>query len=144
MLCKFIFTLRQFWTARPPPHSLLHRPSRQRPSSAVPGRRTCQTHPFAVLRFQATRVVPCAVITPVSADTYQPGSKDDFDRLYQTACPRVFRTLSAILADPEAAEDCTQDAFVQAFRAWPRWRPDAPAEAWVHRIAVNRAISHRR
>ena len=80
----------------------------------------------------------------MSADTYQPGSKDDFDRLYQTACPRVFRTLSAILADPEAAEDCTQDAFVQAFRAWPRWRPDAPAEAWVHRIAVNRAISHRR
>jgi len=80
----------------------------------------------------------------VSADIYQPGSKDDFDRLYQTAYPRVFRTLSAILADPEAAEDCTQDAFVQAFRAWPRWRPDAPAEAWVHRIAVNRAISHRR
>jgi RNA polymerase sigma factor (sigma-70 family) len=33
---------------------------------------------------------------------------------------------------------------LQAFRAWKRWRPDAPAEAWVHRIAVNGAISHRR
>ena len=75
---------------------------------------------------------------------YVPGSKEDFDRLYRTAYPRVFRTLSAILADRDAAEDCTQDAFVQAFQAWARWKPDAPAEAWVHRIAVNRAISYRR
>jgi len=75
---------------------------------------------------------------------YRPGSREDFDRLYRTAYPRVYRTLSAILSDPEAAEDCAQDAFVQAFQAWKRWRPDAPAEAWVHRIAVNRAISYRR
>lgn len=75
---------------------------------------------------------------------YQPGSREDFDRLYRTAYPRVYRTLSAILGDPAEAEDCAQDAFVQAFRAWHRWRPDAPAEAWVHRIAVNRAISLRR
>jgi len=75
---------------------------------------------------------------------YRPGSREDFDRLYRTAYPRVYRTLSAILADPEAAEDCAQDAFIQAFQAWNRWRPDAPAEAWVHRIAVNRAISYRR
>ena len=77
-------------------------------------------------------------------ESYRPGSREDFDRLYRVAYPRVFRTVAAILADPSAAEDCTQDAFVQAFRAWKRWRPDAPAEAWVHRIAVNRAISFRR
>jgi RNA polymerase sigma-70 factor, ECF subfamily len=75
---------------------------------------------------------------------YTPGSKADFDRLYRAAYPRVFRTLTAILGEPEAAEDCVQDAFVQAFRAWDRWRPDAPAEAWIHRIAINRAISYRR
>ena len=78
------------------------------------------------------------------AADYRPGSRDDFDRLYRTAYPRVFRTLAAILADPAEAEDCAQDAFVQAYQAWQRWRPDAPAEAWVHRIAVNRAISLRR
>jgi RNA polymerase sigma factor (sigma-70 family) len=75
---------------------------------------------------------------------YRPGSRDDFDRLYQSAYPRVYRTLTAILGDPSEAEDCAQDAFVQAFGAWKRWRPDAPAEAWIHRIAVNRAISYRR
>ena len=77
-------------------------------------------------------------------DPYEPGSAQDFDRLYRSAYPRVFRTLVAILADPAEAEDCAQDAFVQAFKAWKRWRPDAPAEAWVHRIAVNSAISYRR
>jgi len=75
---------------------------------------------------------------------YRPGSRDDFDRLYQSAYPKVYRTLTAILGDPAEAEDCAQDAFVQAFGAWKRWRPDAPAEAWIHRIAVNRAISYRR
>ncbi len=75
---------------------------------------------------------------------YRPGSRDDFDRLYQSAYPNVYRTLTAILGDPTEAEDCAQDAFVQAFRAWKRWRPNAPAEAWIHRIAVNRAISYRR
>ena len=60
---------------------------------------------------------------------YRPGSRDDFDRLYQTAYPRVYRTLAAILADPAEAEDCAQDSFVQAFQAWARWQPTAPAEA---------------
>jgi RNA polymerase sigma-70 factor (ECF subfamily) len=77
-------------------------------------------------------------------ETYQPGSREDFDRLYRSAYPRVYRTLSAILGDSAEAEDCAQDAFVKAFQAWNRWRPDAPAEAWIHRIAVNRAISYRR
>jgi RNA polymerase sigma factor (sigma-70 family) len=79
-----------------------------------------------------------------SPNSYEPGSAEDFDRLYRTAYPRVFRTLMAILADSAEAEDCVQDAFVQAFKAWGRWRPDAPAEAWIHRIAVNTAISYRR
>lgn len=94
--------------------------------------------------------VPFAVIESVSAsgepivEAYEPGSREDFDRLYRAAYPRVYRTLTAILRDPAEAEDCAQDAFVHAFRAWRRWRPDAPAEAWIHRIAVNRAISYRR
>ena len=75
---------------------------------------------------------------------YRPGSREDFDRLYRSAYPRIYRTMAAILGDAAEAEDCAQDAFVQAFQAWARWRPDAPAEAWVHRIAVNKAISYRR
>src|SRR3989442_628623 len=75
---------------------------------------------------------------------YRPGSKEDFHRLYQVAYQRVFHTLAAILADESAAEDCTQETFLSAFKAWKSWKADAPAEAWIHRIAVNTAISYRR
>jgi RNA polymerase sigma-70 factor (ECF subfamily) len=76
--------------------------------------------------------------------TYTPGSKEDFDRLYQDSYQTVFRTIFAILGDLSAAEDCTQDAFLSAFRAWDRWKADAPAGAWLHRIAINATISYRR
>ena len=46
--------------------------------------------------------------------------------------------------DRGLAEDCAQDAFAKAFKAWPSYRPEAPAEAWVLRIAINAAISERR
>jgi RNA polymerase sigma factor (sigma-70 family) len=75
---------------------------------------------------------------------YRPGDRSDFDRLYRVSYPRLFRTLYGILGDAAAAEDCVQEAFVQAFKAWPRWRPEAPVEAWLHRIAFNVARSHQR
>jgi RNA polymerase sigma-70 factor (ECF subfamily) len=81
--------------------------------------------------------------TPESPE-YRPGSIEDFDRLYRDSYVRVLRTLRSILREPTAAEECAQEAFMRAFRAWPRWRPDAPAEAWVHRIAINVATSYRR
>jgi RNA polymerase sigma-70 factor, ECF subfamily len=80
---------------------------------------------------------------PAGVD-YEAGSLEDFDRLYRESYPRVLRTLLGVLRDRAAAEDCVQEAFVRAFRAWPRWRPDAPAEAWLHRIALNVAMSYRR
>lgn len=81
---------------------------------------------------------------PVSDAPYRPGDAADFDRLYRASYRRVLYTLTAVLRDAAAAEDCAQETYVRALRAWPRWRPDAPAEAWVHSIAVRVASSHRR
>ncbi|HEX6487338.1 MAG TPA: RNA polymerase sigma factor [Candidatus Dormibacteraeota bacterium] len=75
---------------------------------------------------------------------YQPGSDADFERLCQDSYARVFRTLVATLGDRTAAEDCVQETFARAYKAWGRWSPDAPAEAWLHRIALNVATSYRR
>ncbi len=69
---------------------------------------------------------------------------EQFDRLYEATYPRIFRTVISILGDAAAAEDCTQDAFLKAFKARGTWLREAPAEAWLHRIAINTAISHRR
>lgn len=82
--------------------------------------------------------------TPMQQPPYRPGSKEDFDRLYQANYRRIYATLVVLLKDPAAAEDCAQDAFLRAFRAWRRWNQDAPAEAWLYRIALNTASSWRR
>lgn len=75
---------------------------------------------------------------------FRPGNREDFDRLYTITYQRIFHTLLAMLGDPAAAEDCTQDAFLQAFKAWPRWKQEGPPEAWLHRIAINAALAYRR
>jgi RNA polymerase sigma-70 factor (ECF subfamily) len=49
-----------------------------------------------------------------------------------------------VLGDKAAAEDCAQDTFERAYKGWSSWRPDAPVEAWLHRIAINVAVSDRR
>lgn len=77
-------------------------------------------------------------------NAYTPGSLADFDRLYRSSFPRVVRTLASIVGSKAAAEDCAQEAFTRALRAWSRWHGDVPAEAWLHFIAVNTAISYRR
>src|SRR5215467_11147842 len=73
-----------------------------------------------------------------------PNETSDFDHLYEATYPRIFRTLASMLRDVAAAEDCTQEAFLKAFKAWATWKRDAPVEAWLHRIAINSAISYER
>lgn len=80
----------------------------------------------------------------LSKDGYRPGDRDDFDRLYRNTYSRLLRILYAVTGDSAAAEDCVQEAFMRAFAAWGRYRPDQAAEAWMHQIAVNTAISYRR
>ncbi|MFI5283498.1 MAG: RNA polymerase sigma factor [Candidatus Dormibacterales bacterium] len=81
---------------------------------------------------------------PAAEPPYHAGSKDDFDRLYKKTYQRIFATLMLILRNPAAAEDAAQEAYLRAFRSWPRWKPEAPAEAWIHRIGLNVAFSYRR
>src|SRR5438477_11664667 len=78
------------------------------------------------------------------ATDYEPGNEADFNRLYESSYGKILGTLTAMLGDRAAAEDCVQDAFERAYKKWPTWQPIAPAEAWVHRIAVNAAVSYQR
>jgi len=75
----------------------------------------------------------------------RPGSSEDFDVLYRHTFDRIRSTCLVVLGgDPSAAEDCAQDTYVRAYRAWPRWQPQAPVEVWLHRIAVNVSRSYKR
>jgi RNA polymerase sigma-70 factor (ECF subfamily) len=77
-------------------------------------------------------------------ETYEPGSEADFERLYRNTYRRILGTLITLVRDIPTAEDCAQETYERAYRSWSGWRPDAPVEAWLHRIAINVAISDRR
>ena len=77
-------------------------------------------------------------------ERYEPGSEADFERLYRNTYRRILGTLITLVRDRPTAEDCAQETFERAYRNWSSWKPDAPVEAWLHRIAINVAISDRR
>ena len=90
----------------------------------------------------AERISETAAAARDTPTTYKAGDEADFERLYETSYGKILGTLIVMLGDQAAAEDCAQDAFERAYKKWPTWQPIAPAEAWVHRIAVNGAVSY--
>jgi len=66
-----------------------------------------------------------------------------FQRFLDAHRETVWRFLLASVG-PVDAEDCFQDTFVAALRAYPRLRADSNLRAWVMAIAHNKALdSHR-
>ena len=78
------------------------------------------------------------------AEPYEPGSEADFERLYRNTYHRILGTLITMVRDRATAEDCAQETFERAYRTWKGWQPDAPVEAWLHRIAINVARNRHR
>ena len=51
----------------------------------------------------------------------------------------AFRVAWLVVRNRGDAEDAVQDAFVKAYTAMPRFRPDAPFRPWILRIVANEA-----
>src|SRR5512141_1996806 len=65
---------------------------------------------------------------------------DDFGGFYEHAYPRAYRVALGITGDRALADDVAQEAFARAYRDRSRFRGDAQAGAWLHRIVVNEAL----
>jgi RNA polymerase sigma factor (sigma-70 family) len=74
----------------------------------------------------------------VSAETLPP-----FQRFLDEHRDAVWRFLAAAVG-PSEADDCFQETFVAALRAYPRLRPDSNLRAWVLRIAQRKSIDAHR
>jgi len=71
------------------------------------------------------------------------GDMTAFGELVKRHEKRVYALVGRILgagASPDDIEDTVQDIFVQAWRAFPRFRGDAKFSTWLYRIATNMAI----
>ena len=56
----------------------------------------------------------------------------------------AFRTACLFAGSAADAEEAAQEAFVKAWRALPRFRPDAPFRPWLLAIVANEARNRRR
>jgi RNA polymerase sigma factor (sigma-70 family) len=66
-----------------------------------------------------------------------------FQTLLDEHADDVWRSLRAMVG-AQAAEDCFQETFLAALRAYPRLRADSSPRAWLLTIAHNKAIDHLR
>ena len=77
-------------------------------------------------------------------DRARRGDATAFDALVRSHQTLAFRTACVFSANPHDAEEATQDAFLKAWRALPRFRPGAPFRPWLLAIVANEARSRGR
>src|SRR6267154_1071129 len=67
-----------------------------------------------------------------------------FERLYREHAGRVYGLCLRMTRDPAMAEDCTQETFINAWKALARFETRSSLATWLHRIAVNVSLAKRR
>ena len=72
------------------------------------------------------------------------GSTAAFETLYRNHVGKVYGLCLRMTANPATAEDCTQEAFIQAWRSLPRFESRSALSTWLHRIAVNAVLAQGR
>ena len=72
----------------------------------------------------------------------QQGDKRAFDLLVLKYQYRVHAIVGRFIRDSHEVEDVTQEAFLKAYRALPRFRGDSQFYTWLFRIAVNTAKNY--
>lgn len=65
------------------------------------------------------------------------GDGEAFGQLVQCHMPRVFNVCLGLLGNRDDAEDCTQEAFLKAFRSLALYQGRSSFYTWIYRIAVN-------
>jgi RNA polymerase sigma-70 factor (ECF subfamily) len=70
----------------------------------------------------------------------QQGQRGAFTALVRRYQDRIYRFLLRLTHSPDDARELTQETFLHAYQALPRWTPQARLSTWLFRIARNLAF----
>lgn len=70
------------------------------------------------------------------------GDKRAFDLLVVKYQHKIVGLVSRYVRDQDEVVDVTQEAFIKAYRALPRFRGDSAFYTWLYRIAINTAKNY--
>lgn len=68
------------------------------------------------------------------------GDRHAYSALVRRHQQSLYRFLVRMVGSPDDAMELTQEAFVRAWQALPRWEPTAQFRTWLFRIASNAAL----
>ena len=74
----------------------------------------------------------------------QQGDVHAFDVLVERYHGKIYGLTYNMTSNREDAEDLTQEVFVKAFQALPRFKGKSSFYTWLYRIAVNKTINYRK
>lgn len=67
-----------------------------------------------------------------------------FESLYRLHVGKVYGICLRMTGNVSEAEDCTQEAFIQAWKQLAKFRGDSAFATWLHRVAVNTVLGRMR
>lgn len=74
----------------------------------------------------------------------QKGDVHAFEELVERYHGKIYGLTYNMTSNREDAEDLTQEVFVKAFEALPKFRGKSSFYTWLYRIAVNKTINYRK
>jgi RNA polymerase sigma-70 factor, ECF subfamily len=87
--------------------------------------------------------LPVPPLPRLNANAAQ-GGIGSFEALYREHVGTVYGLCLRLTGSRELAEDCTQETFLAAWRALPKFQARSSLATWLHRIAVNAVLARQR
>jgi len=72
------------------------------------------------------------------------GDTRAFESLYRLHVGKIYGLCVRMTGNAAEADDCVQEAFIQAWRKLDKFRRDSAFSTWLHRIAVNTVLGRLR
>jgi len=75
-------------------------------------------------------------------ERYARGEDRVFEQLYRLLAPRLYRFCMRLAPSVAEADDCFQETFLSALRAYPRLRDASNLRGWLFTIATRKTLDH--
>jgi len=84
-----------------------------------------------------------AVVTPFEQKTYSASEEqldEQFSEMVEAYSSMAYNIAFRMLRNTADAEDAVQEAFISAYRAFPKFKGQSKASTWLYRIVVNACL----
>ncbi len=93
--------------------------------------------------FDATFPGEAAMVTPFEQKTYSASEErleEQFSEMVEEYSSMAYNIALRMLRNTADAEDAVQEAFISAYRAFPKFKGQSKASTWLYRIVVNACL----